>query len=244
MRALAWLVLTVVLLWLPRETRAHLDMTSPVSRYGPDLLKSGPCGTPGGTRSANINYFEPGQTIDVEWDEYVNHPSHYRIAFDLDGDDDFVDPATMQELYSNDAVLLDGIDDDPPTYPLYSVSITLPDIECDNCTLQLIQVMYDKPPYEVGGNDIYYQCADLVLRRGDPPGADAGVGPDAGADADAGSSADAGTDAGGGPRAGPDGDTSSGCSARRGKTTGLGLVLWLLSLVVIRRLARGVDLPV
>lgn len=42
----------------------------------------------------------------------------------------------------------------------------LPDVECDNCTLQAIQVMYDKPPYVTPGNDLYYQCADLVLRRG------------------------------------------------------------------------------
>jgi hypothetical protein len=151
----------------------------------------------------------------------------------------------MQELYSNDAVLLDGIEDDPPTYPLYSVSITLPDVECDNCTLQLIQVMYDKVSNGFGNDDIYYQCADLVLRRGDTAGADAGPGFDAGPDADAGTNADAGTDAGaGGPRAGPDGGSGSGCSASQRKTTSLGLVLWILSLVVIRRLARGAEFPV
>lgn len=238
-RGFLWLVFFVVVISLPMEARAHLDMTSPVSRYGPDTLKTGPCGVAGGERSANINYFEPGQTIDVEWDEYVNHPSHYRIAFDEDGDDDFVDPATMQEYYSNDTVLLDAIEDDSPTYPLYRVSITLPDVECDNCTLQLIQVMYDKPPYLVPGNDIYYQCADLVLRRGDAP--------DAGTDTDAGGGTDAGTGGGGGgiPRTGSDDPSSgSGCRASRGDSSSVGLILWLLSLVVIRRLARGAELPV
>jgi len=215
-------------------------MTNPVSRYGPDILKSGPCGAPGGGRSANINYFEPGQTIDVEWDEYIDHPSHYRIAFDQDGDDDFVDPATMQELYSNDSVLLDGIEDEAPSDPLYRASVTLPEVECDSCTLQLIQVMYDKPPYEVGGNDIYYQCADLVLREGGTP--DAGTGTDAGTDAGTGPDASTGPDAG--PRTGLDTDSGSGCGASRGETTSAGLVPWLLLLVVIRRLARGPELPV
>ncbi len=242
-RGLLWLALFVIVISLPVEARAHLDMTSPVSRYGPDTLKTGPCGVAGGERSANINYFEPGQIIDVEWNEYVNHPSHYRIAFDEDGDDDFVDPATMQEYDSNDAVLLDAIEDDSPT-SLYRVSVTLPDVECDNCTLQLIQVMYDKPPYVVPGNDIYYQCADLVLRRGDAP--DAGT--DAGTDAGPAPGTDAGTDAGtgadSGPRIGPDTDTGSGCRASRGDTSSVGLILWLLSLFVIRRLARGAELPV
>ena len=39
--------------------------------------------------------------------------------------------------------------------------LTLPDIECSNCTLQVIQFMYDDPaaPY-------YFQCADLVIAAG------------------------------------------------------------------------------
>ncbi|MBW2225541.1 MAG: hypothetical protein JRF54_15365, partial [Deltaproteobacteria bacterium] len=54
----------------------------------------------------------------------------------------------------------------------YVATVTLPDITCDNCTLQMIQVMYDKRLYTTLGNDIYYQCADLVLREGGaPPGA-------------------------------------------------------------------------
>ena len=52
------------------------------------------------------------------------------------------------------------------------VPVTLPDIECDGCTLQLIQVMTDKPPFD-GADDFYYQCADLRLSRtatlGGPP---------------------------------------------------------------------------
>jgi len=234
-RCISCLVITLLCGLLPTEVRAHLDMTSPVSRYGPDILKTGPCGKAEGERSANINYFEPAETIYVEWNEYTDHPSHYRISFDEDGDDDFVDPATMQEYYSNGAVLLDEIEDEPPTDPLYRVSVTLPDVECDNCTLQVIQVMYDKPPYEVGGNDIYYQCADLVLRKGGaPPGTDAGT--DAGADADAGTGADAGTDTGAG--------ASPGCNASPGDTSWLGLGFWLLALVAMGRLARRHRLPV
>jgi hypothetical protein len=48
----------------------------------------------------------------------------------------------------------------------------------DELPLQVIQVMYDKPPYTIPGNEMYYQCADLILVR--PPEPDAGVDQDAG----------------------------------------------------------------
>jgi hypothetical protein len=166
-RRLFYWALVAVLLGVPTRGSAHLDLVSPVSRYGPDVLKTGPCGVDGGERSDNISVFEPGETIEIQWVEYVQHPGHYRIAFDDDGHDDFVDPRTMTEMYSNEAVLLDGIEDTRESG--YGVEITLPDVTCDNCTLQVIQVMYDKPPYTTPGNDIYYQCADLVLREADAP---------------------------------------------------------------------------
>ncbi len=208
----------------PAHVRAHLDLLSPVSRYGPDVLKTGPCGVSSGERTGNVTYYEPGETIEVRWEEYVEHPGHYRVAFDDDGDDDFVDPATMMEFYSNDTVLLDGIPDKGAGEREYMATITLPDLACDRCTLQVIQMMYDKPPYTTPGNDIYYQCADLVLRQD-------GASPDAGTDA----GADMGTDAGTG--------TGSGCSAAPGSVAGLGMMPMFLILLACR-LAQRRRLPV
>ncbi len=78
--------------------------------------------------------------------------------------------------YTDPTVLLDGIAD--MAGGEYDIDVTLPDIECDNCTLQVIQVMTDKPPYVSGyvpeNNDIYYQCADLVLVAGGGPDGGAG----------------------------------------------------------------------
>lgn len=225
--ALAFLLASAA--WAP-AARAHLELTEPTSRYGPDVLKTGPCGVAGGERTSRVTYFEPGQTIEVRWDEYIDHPGHYRIAFDADGDDDFVDPSTMMELYSNDAVLLDGIADKGPGDREYVVTVTLPNLTCDNCTLQVIQVMYDKPPYVVPGNDIYYQCADLVLRSGGAP--DGGVVLDAGA-LDAGTEVDGGQDAGDGPSS----EAGGGCRATR---TPPNQIAWtgLLLMCLAHRLAR------
>ena len=132
----------------------------------------------------------------------------HRLLGALQGSDDFVDPATMMDLYSNEAVLLDGIPDQSRDNRNYLATVTLPDIECDNCTLQVIQVMYDKPPYITPGNDIYYQCADLVLRAGaGPPDADPGT------------------------------DTGGGCDVVRGAGTVFGMMPLFL-ILVSRRLAR------
>jgi len=193
----------------PVKARAHLGLDSPPSRYGPDVLKTGPCGLSGGERSEHVSYYEPGATIEVRWNEYVHHPGHYRISFDDDGDDDFADPPSMMDLDSNETVLLDGIEDKGASDRDYVATVTLPEVTCNNCTLQVIQVMYDKPPYTTPGNDIYYQCADLVLREGGAP-------PDAGAGGGAGS------------------DTDAGCSVASRVHAGLGMTSWLLILLACR----------
>ncbi|MEQ9497557.1 MAG: hypothetical protein RIT81_11880 [Deltaproteobacteria bacterium] len=185
----------------PSTVYAHLELTSPTSRYGGSVLKDGPCGMAGGGRSQNVFTFRAGETITIQWNEYINHPGHYRIAFDDDGDDAFEDPACTAgcntrnptvEMYNNDAVLMDGIADIAGGD--YSVEVRLPDVACTNCTLQVIQVMYDKPPYTLPGNEMYYQCIDIVLVKDDPPDAgvrDGGVTTDAGT-TDAATSADTG----------------------------------------------------
>ena len=170
-RHLVWTsaVLTLAML-APQGAQAHIRLLSPLSRYG-DQQKTGPCGVAGGARTENVAVFEPGATITVEWEEYINHPSHYRISFDIDGDDDFVDPATPTDFFNSATVLIDDIDDPPEA--VKTMQVTLPNIECENCTLQVIQAMYDKPPF-ASGNDIYYQCVDIALRSGGavtpPPG--------------------------------------------------------------------------
>src|SRR5690606_35444970 len=89
-----WLGLSLVtgaiaLLGKPQEAEAHVCMDFPVSRVGAECVarspqKIGPCGVDG--RSEIINVFRPGETIEVVLRETVDHPSHYRIAFNPDGD--------------------------------------------------------------------------------------------------------------------------------------------------------------
>jgi hypothetical protein len=201
-------LLLVGTLW-SSTSEAHLVLLNPPPRYGRNQQKDGPCGRVNGERSANVTTFRAGEQILVVWDEFINHPGHFRISFDSDGHDDFVDPPCLAncntrnptiELNSNSTVLLDGIPDTPQGGRGMAV-ITLPNITCTNCTLQVIQVMYNNPPYTVGpGNDdLYYQCADIILEADPnevPIDVDAGAGDletsDAGDVADAGSPIDAG----------------------------------------------------
>ncbi len=168
--ALATLALTI----LPATADAHIRMTFPTNRYG-DEQKSEPCGRAGGARSGNVNVFEPGETITIEFTETIDHPSHYRVSFDSDGDDDFCYPASMDDFFTCDTVVLDNIADAPAA--AQTIEFTFPDIECENCTLQVVQVMYDKASIW-GDNDLYFNCADIALRAADPNAPDAGTTPD------------------------------------------------------------------
>jgi len=141
------------------EARAHLDLTSPMPRT--TSLKQGPCGAgPDDPRGPTVATFKPGEKIVVTWNEYIDHPGHYRIAFDEDGQDGFFDPKDFNDVSGGPGVLMDGIADKQGGD--YAQEITLPNVECDNCVLQVIQMMTDKAPYG-DGNDIYYQCADIAL---------------------------------------------------------------------------------
>jgi len=207
---------------------AHLELTSPVSRYGRAVLKDGPCGQTGGQRTTNVTVLRPGATLEVAWNEYINHPGYFRIAFDEAGDDSFRDPVctsgcdgrtpTFEPAADDETILLDDIPDTRGGDSV--VSVTLPDVECDTCTLQVIQVMFDKPPQTSPGNDIYYQCADLVLSR---DAADAG--PVAG---DAGETAE------------ETGSDDGGCSLSGKRSRGRALhgEALLAALALVRRRAR------
>lgn len=194
----------------PLEAAAHVRLEYPTPRYpaptGFDLgndLKDAPCGVAGDSRTTDperISTFQAGETITVRFRETIGHPGHYRIAFDDDGQDDLVDPAGYDDIVDPPVlpILLDNIEDKDGT-GTYEVEITLPNTPCDNCTLQLIQVMTDKPPYEIGDDDVYHQCADIVL-----------TGPGSGGSGNAGGSSNAGGSGGSGnPTGGSAGSAGS-----------------------------------
>lgn len=222
-------VLLVAALLVPSNVWAHAELTYPPPRTTAQKTKH--CGDGSTTRGANVTTLVPGSTLMVTWNETVDHPGHYRISFDDDGQD-FIQPATATENTEGQLNVVKDLIPDRQGGGVYMFEITLPDIECNNCTLQLIQMMTDKPPYATTGpddNDIYYQCADITLSRGAP---DAGTGGGGG-----GGGGDAGTGNGGGGGNNNGGDIGGGCSTSGGAAA-LPIALGLLGLVVRRRRQR------
>jgi len=133
------------------EAHARWDLNGVVKpRTNSTGLKTDPCG--GAVRTTTPATFAAGQTLEVTFEETVNHPGHFRIAFSPAGDVGF-----------NTSVLLDNIPDtmglETPLPHLFRTTITLPTKPCDACTLQLIQVMTDS-------NSNYYSCSDIKLVTG------------------------------------------------------------------------------
>ena len=211
-------VLLLLVVGLPAGASAHLDLLDPPSRYPTRELKDGPCGIRGGASGTITAVYAPGDVVTIAFEETVDHPSHYRIAFSADGDGVFRDPVCQEHCETGGAdpvfapseggaILADFIDDSPA--PLRTVDVTLPDVECETCVIQAIQVMYDKRPYTSPGNDIYYRCADVALRA---PGGTRDLGPPV-PRPDLGPLPDLGTADGGPATGGGDDADGGGCSA-------------------------------
>src|SRR5690349_12882922 len=84
----------------PSLASAHIRMTSPTPRSSDDGLKVGPgCGERDDQRSSNVTTVRSGSILHLQWDETVNHESHYRVSFDADGSDDFADPPERDSFY-------------------------------------------------------------------------------------------------------------------------------------------------
>lgn len=190
-----------------RTSSAHISLEQGgihKSRYGDtqEMLKDAPCGVANGARGENVYTYKAGETIEVKLIETIPHPGYFRIAFDEDGDDDFVEPASIKpvdparacpfnaadkcgesDFDNSPAVLMDNLDPHLPGNfgAEYSWQVKLPDVACDNCTLQVMQVMedvihgaYNPVPGDPADMpryvpDNYHQCIDLVLTKSSAP---------------------------------------------------------------------------
>jgi hypothetical protein len=160
---------------------AHIWLDEPISRYPSEVAgenKSCPCGVGESNRSCNdpndrsdpdrstdrITTLEPGQMLTIVVNEYVGHSGRYRVAFDPDG-------ADLEDF--NQHILLD-VPDGPGNKgnlgdgsSIWQFEVPVPETPCDNCTLQVIQMMdgnmVDPVPDPVGRSS-YYQCADIVIQ--------------------------------------------------------------------------------
>jgi len=191
MRTKTWLAV-VVLAWLAAEADAHFVLVSPApsivqNRLG-DPQKVAPCGgvsaNPGrgtpanpGVPSGAVTDIKGGSSFHVLLSETVFHPGHYRVALaksaaNLPPDpkvttrDSDRGPWSVSAEIQSPAVpplLADGLfaHTERPT-GLVEADITIPNVNCRNCILQVIQFMADhgKNP---DGDFSYHHCATVNI---------------------------------------------------------------------------------
>lgn len=232
---------------VPSVASAHIQLMSPKARVVEPtggMQKTENCGSAGWVRSAHpdrVSYFKPGETIRVMWNETVPHTGWYRIAFHPNGENFHVPPpgngldsannpsnyptanlTGMTDAATGTMILADRIADSNAT--VYMQDITLPNMECNNCTLQLTQFMTTAGPTSYSINSIYFNCADIVISNSPPPTSGT---PDAGPV----TTPDAGTP-------GDDGDVKGGCSTSDIGSTGGVLAVGLFGAALVARRRR------
>ena len=157
------------------SAQAHIRLEEPLARHlitGFDTgIKSCPCGAGGSNRTCNVaqdgsddarstervSRFEAGSTVTLRFTEYVDHVGRYRVAFDPEG-------ADMADFNAN--ILEDIPDPSGPGNEPWAIEVKLPDMTCNNCTLQLVQAMNNDTVNEVldpATTSSYYTCVDLEL---------------------------------------------------------------------------------
>jgi hypothetical protein len=146
------ITLVMILLFMfSRELWAHarlLPAGSLPPRSTSPGIKTGPCG--GLPRSATPTVLVMGSDIQVQWEETFNHPGRFEIYFSPAGETGW----TLLKTVPDDK----NLSTDLPH--AFSTTVTLPNVQCTDCVIQLIQVMTENPAFP----SLYYSCADIVLQ--------------------------------------------------------------------------------
>jgi hypothetical protein len=186
-RTLAALGVGFVALAAPAVGSAHFILETPKGWIEENQLgdpqKLGPCGgtskIPGAPTGA-VTDVAGGTLLHVKVKETIYHPGHFRIALavldraELPADpEDTVKDGPNGKPWSvsgkvdpnpKPPVLVDGLWDHHTRVPgqEFETDVKLPNINCDHCSLQVIQFM-EEHPINPDGRFTYHHCADLKI---------------------------------------------------------------------------------
>ena len=173
----------------PAVGLAHFILQAPASAIVENQLgdpqKAAPCGIAEGVASTPSGAVTPavgGSMLHIKVQETVYHPGHYRIALAvLDRAELPVDPeATTRDTERGPRSVSGKIDPSPKapvlvdglwvhrekpaagTPLIHETDVKLPNINCDTCTLQVIQFMEDHGLNKMGDYS-YHHCATLRI---------------------------------------------------------------------------------
>jgi hypothetical protein len=154
---------------------AHFKFVEPPSALSTENGGKGapPCGE--GMPSGIVTKAEGGHPFTIRLIEFIPHPGHYRIALavnsraELPKDADAVvkdGQSVSAPIDSNPKipVLMDGafVHTTTPRNTEWKVDVTLPNLTCDKCTLQVTEFMAQHG-FNPGGGFYYHHCADLQI---------------------------------------------------------------------------------
>jgi hypothetical protein len=165
---------------------AHFRLLAPASWIEENQLgdpqKAGPCGgtnTDYGKPTYAVTSVKGGTALRIKVQETIYHPGHYRVALAVNSPSELpVDPkATTMTDERGRMISVSGEIMNPVAAPVLAdglfphsakvdapleTDVTLPNINCKACTLQVIQFMEQHGPNNPG-NYTYHHCAVLRI---------------------------------------------------------------------------------
>jgi hypothetical protein len=161
---------------LPSAASAHFKFLDPPSSLVTENGGKGvlPCGE--GIASGIVTKVQGGHPLTIRLLEFIPHPGHYRVALSVNSRNELPkdpEPETDARGWSVSAkidpnpappVLMDGAlaHTSTPRNTEWKLDVMLPNLNCDKCTLQVIQFMAQHA-LNVGGGFNYHHCADLQI---------------------------------------------------------------------------------
>ncbi len=180
------LALGVLSLVLPKAAEAHFNLLAPPSSNTSNNMEGGkgapPCG-PDTTPATAPLAVQGGKTFTVKINEFVYHPGFYRIAIALKSRSELpADPTVWGDANQTMVLPITGpgnsvsADATGTAWPVLAnnlfsthtasgaqqTDIRIPNVNCDDCTLQVIEFMAQHGP-NPGGGYFYHHCADLKI---------------------------------------------------------------------------------
>src|SRR5471030_2194640 len=180
------LVSAVLVAAVQAVTHAHFKLMEPASWIVEDDLgdpqKGFPCGgsnTDAGKPSYAVTQAVGGSKLHLKVQETIYHPGHYRIALAVNSLSELpVDPKATTEAGANGQPRsLSGEIMNPVAMPVLAdglfphqakldapleTDVTLPNISCRRCTLQVVQFM-EQHGANNPGNYTYHHCATVQI---------------------------------------------------------------------------------
>jgi len=126
-------------------------------------LKSAPCGNIA-IDELKRTELSAGSQLTIKIEETIHHKGSFKIYFSEDGTGGFeaeAPLATIDHEANPSPHAANPNLNDPSTYIQMETTITVPDVECESCVLQLVQIMTDRTP-----PSNYYSCADVKIVKG------------------------------------------------------------------------------